>query len=113
VRLVATFEDGAALFAAVSERGLEGVVAKRDRDPYRPGERQWVKVKNRATARGVRVPSSALSNPLETAGFSLAGAGAAGPGEAGSQPLVSFGGRRGRWRLEPIPVVERRSRFSR
>jgi len=26
-------------------------VAKRDRDPYRPGERQWVKTKNRATAR--------------------------------------------------------------
>jgi len=33
------------------ERGLERIVAKRDRDPYRPGERQWVKVKNRATAR--------------------------------------------------------------
>jgi bifunctional non-homologous end joining protein LigD len=51
VRLVATFEDGAALFAAVCERGLEGVVAKRERDPYRPGERQWVKTKNRATVR--------------------------------------------------------------
>jgi bifunctional non-homologous end joining protein LigD len=51
VRLVATFEDGEALFAAVCERGLEGVVAKRLRDPYRPGERQWVKSKNRATAR--------------------------------------------------------------
>src|SRR5215218_5073031 len=38
VRLVATFEDGEGLFMAVSERGLEGVVAKRDRDPYRPGE---------------------------------------------------------------------------
>jgi hypothetical protein len=34
-------------------RGLDGVVRKRDRDPYRPGERQWVKVKvkNPATAR--------------------------------------------------------------
>ena len=51
VRLVATFEDGEALFAAVCERGLEGVVAKRDRDPYRPGDRVWVKSKNRATAR--------------------------------------------------------------
>jgi bifunctional non-homologous end joining protein LigD len=51
VRLVATFEDGAALFAAVCERGLEGVVAKRLRDPYRAGERQWVKTKNRETAR--------------------------------------------------------------
>ena len=51
VRLVATFEDGEALFAAVCERGLEGVVAKRLRDPYRSGERGWVKTKNRATAR--------------------------------------------------------------
>ena len=51
VRLVATFEDGAALFAAVCERGLEGVVAKRERDQYRPGERQWVKTKNPATER--------------------------------------------------------------
>ena len=51
VKLVATFEDGDALFAAVCERGLEGVVAKRDRDPYRPGDRVWVKSKNRATAR--------------------------------------------------------------
>ena len=51
VRLVATFEDDEALFAAVCARGLEGVVAKRDRDPYRPGERLWVKTKNRATAR--------------------------------------------------------------
>ena len=32
VRLIATFEDGEALFAAVCERGPEGVVAKRDRD---------------------------------------------------------------------------------
>src|SRR4051812_48617969 len=50
-RLVPTFEDGEGLFAAVCDRGLEGVVAKRDRDAYRPGERQWVRVKNRATAR--------------------------------------------------------------
>jgi bifunctional non-homologous end joining protein LigD len=41
VRLVATFEDGEALFAAVCERGLEGVVAKRERDRYGPGERVW------------------------------------------------------------------------
>ncbi len=51
VRLVATFEDGEALFAAVCERGLEGVVAKRARDAYRPGEHGWIKHKNRATAR--------------------------------------------------------------
>jgi bifunctional non-homologous end joining protein LigD len=47
VRLVANFEDGEALFAAVCERGLDGVVAKRLRDPYKPGERQWVETKNR------------------------------------------------------------------
>ena len=51
VRLVAGFEEGEALFAAVCERGLEGVVAKWLDDPYRPGERGWVKHKNRATAR--------------------------------------------------------------
>ena len=51
VRLVATFEDGEALFEAVCERGLAGVVAKGERDPYRPGERVWVKTKNRTTAR--------------------------------------------------------------
>jgi len=51
VRLVATFEDGETLFAAVGARGLEGVVAKRERAPYRPGDRAWVKTKNRATAR--------------------------------------------------------------
>jgi bifunctional non-homologous end joining protein LigD len=51
VRLVATFEDGEALFATICERGLEGVVAKRQRDPYRPCERHWVKTKNRATTR--------------------------------------------------------------
>jgi hypothetical protein len=36
VRRVATFEDGQALYQAVCDRGLEGVVAKRERDPYRP-----------------------------------------------------------------------------
>jgi ATP-dependent DNA ligase len=51
VRLVATFEDGEALFAAVCGRGLEGVVAKRGRDPHRAGDRGWVKKKNRATTR--------------------------------------------------------------
>ena len=51
VRLVATFEDCEALFAAVCARGLEGVVAMRDRDFYRPGDRVWVKTKNRTTLR--------------------------------------------------------------
>jgi bifunctional non-homologous end joining protein LigD len=44
----ASFDDGAALFAVAEEHGLEGVVAKRLRSPYRPGERGWVKVKNRS-----------------------------------------------------------------
>jgi ATP-dependent DNA ligase len=30
---------------------MEGVVAKRERDPYRPDERLWVKTKHRNTAR--------------------------------------------------------------
>jgi bifunctional non-homologous end joining protein LigD len=51
VQLVATFEDGNALFDVVCERGLEGVVGKRLRDPYRPGERLWVKHENRNTRR--------------------------------------------------------------
>jgi bifunctional non-homologous end joining protein LigD len=51
VKLVATFEDGVTLFEAVCARGLEGVVAKRLRDPYRAGDRLWVKIKDRATAR--------------------------------------------------------------
>jgi bifunctional non-homologous end joining protein LigD len=41
------FKDGEALFAAVCERGLEGVVAKRRSERYRPGERRWVKTKNK------------------------------------------------------------------
>jgi bifunctional non-homologous end joining protein LigD len=42
------FSDGAALFEAVCEQELEGVVAKRVNEPYRPGERGWIKTKNRA-----------------------------------------------------------------
>jgi ATP-dependent DNA ligase len=51
VRLVATFEDGRALFEVICERGLEGVDAKGLRDPCRPGERLWVKTKNKSTRR--------------------------------------------------------------
>jgi bifunctional non-homologous end joining protein LigD len=49
VRLSVAFDDGHALFAAVVERGLEGVVAKRMDAPYRPGRRthDWLKVKAR------------------------------------------------------------------
>jgi len=35
------------LWQVCVDQGLEGVVAKRLRSPYRPGERGWVKVKNR------------------------------------------------------------------
>jgi ATP-dependent DNA ligase len=42
------FDDGAALFAAVCDQGLEGIVAKRRSQPYRPGERAWIKTKNKA-----------------------------------------------------------------
>ena len=41
-------EDGQALWTAVCEHELEGVVAKRLHEPYLCGERAWVKVKNRA-----------------------------------------------------------------
>jgi len=104
VKLVATFEDGEALFAAVCERGLEGVVAKRDRDPsssvtfrglpqawrmrgrrggssgrscsssgiswpHRPGERTWVKTKNRATVRFAEERQSVRRRLKSAAGF--------------------------------------------
>jgi bifunctional non-homologous end joining protein LigD len=41
------FDDGPALFAAVVEQGLEGIVAKRRDGIYRPGERDWIKIKSR------------------------------------------------------------------
>jgi bifunctional non-homologous end joining protein LigD len=43
-----TFDEGAALLAAVCSQGLEGIVAKRRSQPYRPGERAWIKTKNKA-----------------------------------------------------------------
>ena len=45
------FDDGQALFAAVCEHGLEGVVAKRRDDRYWPGARKWIKTKNPAYGR--------------------------------------------------------------
>jgi bifunctional non-homologous end joining protein LigD len=41
------FDDGRALLEATRIHALEGVVAKKRREPYRPGERCWVKVKHR------------------------------------------------------------------
>jgi hypothetical protein len=43
------FEDGNALWSAVRHHELEGLVAKRLDESYRPGERGWVKVKNATT----------------------------------------------------------------
>jgi ATP-dependent DNA ligase len=40
-------DDGAALFEAVCERELDGILAKRLDDRHRPGERGWTKIKNR------------------------------------------------------------------
>jgi bifunctional non-homologous end joining protein LigD len=40
------FDDGPALWESVCSRRLEGVVAKRLSEPYRPGERSWVMRKN-------------------------------------------------------------------
>jgi hypothetical protein len=45
------FEDGEALWESGLRAQLEEVVAKRLHDPCLPGERAWVKVKNRASWR--------------------------------------------------------------
>jgi len=42
-----TFDDGQALSEAACEHELEGVVAKPLRSRYVPGERGWIKTKNR------------------------------------------------------------------
>ncbi|MFC5994619.1 non-homologous end-joining DNA ligase [Pseudonocardia hispaniensis] len=51
VALSPVYTDGAALLAATSSRGMEGVIAKRLDSPYRPGRRSpsWVKVTQRHT----------------------------------------------------------------
>jgi bifunctional non-homologous end joining protein LigD len=46
-RVPEAVDDGPGLWEAVSEQELEGVVAKRLHERYLPGERRWVKVKNR------------------------------------------------------------------
>ena len=42
-----TFDDGERLFQAVVRQGLEGIVAKPLSSAYKPGGRDWLKVKNR------------------------------------------------------------------
>jgi bifunctional non-homologous end joining protein LigD len=47
VRLSETFDDGAALFEAAKEQGLEGIVAKKQESRYQEGRRSrdWLKIK--------------------------------------------------------------------
>jgi bifunctional non-homologous end joining protein LigD len=61
------FEDGTALWDAVCEHELEGVVAKRLDEPYRSGERRWVKVKNRGYWRWELERESAIRSRQHTA----------------------------------------------
>jgi bifunctional non-homologous end joining protein LigD len=63
VQLVPTFTEGEALFKVMCQRGLEGVVAKREVDRYRPGDRGWVKIKNRATRRFAEELAGARRKP--------------------------------------------------
>ena len=58
-----TFDDGEALFEAVCAHELEGVVAKRSNSRYLPGQRGWVKIKNRAYWRYEMERESALNRP--------------------------------------------------
>jgi bifunctional non-homologous end joining protein LigD len=44
------FDDPLALWDVVLGREYEGIVAKRVTTPYRPGDRAWIKVKNRDPA---------------------------------------------------------------
>lgn len=41
------FDDGANLFQACCDQEMEGIVCKRLDENYRPGERRWIKAKNR------------------------------------------------------------------
>jgi hypothetical protein len=45
-QLCPRFDDGAALWQAIREHQLEGVSRKRLDEPYRPGERSWIKKEN-------------------------------------------------------------------
>ena len=58
------FDDGDALWEAVCEQRLEGVVAKRLDERYRPGERRRVKRKNRGWARYERERETAIESAL-------------------------------------------------
>jgi bifunctional non-homologous end joining protein LigD len=51
------FEEGEALWEAVCEHELEGMVCKRLHEPYLSGDRGWIKVKNRAPRLRARLPA--------------------------------------------------------
>ena len=56
-------DDGPALFEAICQRELEGIVAKRVDGVYRPGERGWIKIKNRNYWRYELERESAITKP--------------------------------------------------
>jgi ATP dependent DNA ligase domain len=60
-----TFDDGHALFQAVCEWELEGIVAKRLSGRYVPGERAWIKIKNRDYWRYELERESAINKRLQ------------------------------------------------
>jgi bifunctional non-homologous end joining protein LigD len=57
------FDDGEALFEAVCAQELEDIVAKRRNSRYQPGQRLWVKTKNRSYWRYELERESALNKP--------------------------------------------------
>jgi len=50
-RMSQVVEEGTALFEAVKQMGLEGIMAKQRNSPYQPGRRSeaWLKIKTRQT----------------------------------------------------------------
>jgi bifunctional non-homologous end joining protein LigD len=59
------FDDGVALFDAICDRELEGIVAKRVDGMYRPGERGWIEIKNRDYWRYEMERESAINKPRQ------------------------------------------------
>jgi bifunctional non-homologous end joining protein LigD len=59
-------EDGEALWRAVCQLGFEGIVAKKRGGLYRPGRRDWIKVKNRHYWRYPIELESALSRHAQS-----------------------------------------------
>jgi ATP-dependent DNA ligase len=57
------FDDGEALFEAVCAHELEGIVAKPLTSQYRPAERGWVKIQNKAYWRWEMKHESAMNKP--------------------------------------------------